>query len=118
MAEADTNFSIRSGNVRHSTTIYKSNLGWEYVVSRKTNNGKTYLKCSKSNCGGTALIMEGGTLTDRRDHNHSQDDYNDLTDVTNRLKVAARDDRTNRSLRGLFNEVTRTHADGGRVSFR
>ncbi len=115
---AENNYTVRSGNIRHSTTIYKSNLGWEYVVSRKTpDSGKIYLKCSISNCRGTALIKDG-ELTDRRDHNHSQDDYNDLTDVTNRLKVAARDDRTNRSLRGIFNEVTREHADGGRVSFR
>jgi hypothetical protein len=111
------NYEKRVGNFRHSTTIFKSSIGWEYISSRQVE-GKTYLRCSIRTCKGTGqLLHESDVLVDKKAHDHPSSAYNQLSDVKNKLKTAAKEDLTNRSLRGIFNEVTREHPDGGQVSF-
>ncbi|KAG0708272.1 hypothetical protein GWK47_024037 [Chionoecetes opilio] len=77
-----------------------------------------YLKCASKKCRGIASIIKAAdTLTEKREHNHGTESYNPLTDIRNRLKETAWDDRTNNSLRASFNDVTRNHPDGGTVAF-
>ncbi len=55
--------------------------------------------------------------TGKKLHNHGSSDYSGLNELMNDLKRAARENSTNRSLRDIFNEVTREHPLGASVAF-
>ena len=111
------NYTIVRGYVHHGTTIYKSSLGWQYKLANNTDR-TVYLKCASKDCRGTASIIKAtDTLTEKREHNHDTESYKSLTDIRNNLKEAARKDRTNPSLRAIFDDVTRNHPDGGKIAF-